>query len=170
MSGTKNTGTPIYNAIVWQDKRTASICEDLKQKGLEKYVRNNTGLVIDSYFSGTKIKWILDHVHGARKQAENGELLFGTVDTWLIWNLTNQNIHVTDYSNASRTLIYNINSLSWDEKLLRALDIPKAMLPEVKPSSYHFGNYTINGADIPIMGVAGDQQAALFGAGMFSYW
>ena len=140
----KITGTPIYNAIVWQDKRTAEICEDLKQKGFEDYIRRNTGLVIDSYFSGTKIKWILDHAEGARKQAEDNELLFGTIDTWLIWNLTNGKVHATDFSNASRTLIYNINSLSWDDKLLEALDIPSSILPKVKPSSCHFGNFEIN--------------------------
>ena len=163
----KHTGKPIHNAIVWQDKRTAFICEDLKEKGLEDYVRKNTGLVIDSYFSGTKIKWLLDHVDGAREQANNDELLFGTIDTWLIWNLTNRKNHVTDYTNASRTLIYNIVSLSWDEKLLKALDIPSSMLPEVKPSASLFGNYEIDGTSIPIMGVAGDQQAALFGQACF---
>ncbi len=164
----KTTGKPIYNAIVWQDKRTANICEELKQQGLEDYVRKNTGLVIDSYFSGTKIKWVLDHVDGARQQAKNGELLFGTIDTWLVWNFTKDNVHVTDYSNASRTLIYNIKSLSWDTKMLDALNIPKELLPKVKPSSYHFGDYEFDGIKIPITGIAGDQQAALFGQACFT--
>ena len=163
----KNTGKPIYNAIVWQDKRTANICEDLKKRGFEEYIRKNTGLVVDSYFSGTKITWILDHVEGARQQAKNGELLFGTVDTWLIWNLTEKQVHVTDYTNASRTLLYNIKSLQWDDKLLDALSIPKIILPEVKPSSYHFGDYNMSGVKIPIAGIAGDQQAALFGQACF---
>ena len=162
----KITGKPIYNAIVWQDKRTASICESLKEKGLEPYVRNNTGLVIDSYFSGTKIKWILDQVPGARAQADAGELLFGTIDTWLIWNMT-KGQHVTDYTNASRTLLYNIKDLSWDDTMLNALDVPKSMLPEVKPSGFHFGDFLIGDATIPIAGVAGDQQAALFGQACF---
>ena len=163
----RKTGVPIYNAIVWQDKRTAPICEEMKAKGLTDYVRNNTGLVIDSYFSGTKIKWILDNVEGARQKAEKGELAFGTVDTWLIWKLTNGKSHVTDYSNASRTLVYNIRDLKWDEKLLKELNIPISMLPEVKPSASDFGNCTINGKEIPIAGVAGDQQAALFGQACF---
>jgi glycerol kinase len=163
----RKTGEPIYNAIVWQDKRTAFICEDLKTKGLTDYVRENTGLVIDSYFSGTKIKWILDNVQGARQRAENGELAFGTIDTWLIWKLTNGKSHVTDYSNASRTMVYNIRDLKWDEKLLNELKIPKAILPEVKPSASHFGTWNLNGVEIPIAGVAGDQQAALFGQACF---
>jgi glycerol kinase len=164
----RKTGEPIYPAIVWQDKRTASICEDLKSKGLEDYVRQNTGLVIDSYFSGTKIKWILDQVAGARQRAQQGELAFGTIDTWLIWNLTNGQSHVTDYSNASRTMVYNIQSLRWDEKLLQALEIPKEILPEVKPSSGLFGKWILDGVEIPIAGVAGDQQAALFGQACFN--
>jgi glycerol kinase len=164
----KKTGEPIYNAIVWQDKRTASICEDLKKQGLEDYVRQNTGLVIDSYFSGTKIKWILDNVAGARERARKGELAFGTIDTWLIWNLTKGISHVTDYSNASRTMAYNIKSLKWDSKLLQALDVPEAMLPEVKPSSGLFGKWIVDGVEIPIAGVAGDQQAALFGQACFN--
>ena len=164
----KTTGKPVYNAIVWQDKRTANICEELKSIGLENYIRKNTGLIIDSYFSGTKIKWILDNVDGARQQAENDELLFGTIDTWLIWNLTKGIVHATDYSNASRTMIYNIKSLSWDEKLLNELGIPKSMLPKVKPSSHHFGNYEVKGFNIPIAGVAGDQQAALFSQACFN--
>jgi glycerol kinase len=161
------TGQPIYNAIVWQDKRTAPICEDLKSKGLEPYVRDNTGLVIDSYFSGTKIKWILDNVPNAREKASKGELAFGTIDTWLIYNMTNKKVHVTDYTNASRTMLFNIRELKWDAKLLSALDIPASMLPEVKPSAADFGQYTIGGNNIPIAGVAGDQQAALFGQACF---
>lgn len=163
----KFTGKAIYNAIVWQDKRTASICEDLKEKNLEDYVRKNTGLVIDSYFSGTKVKWILDNVKNARSLANKGELLFGTIDTWLLWNLTNEKVHATDYSNASRTMLFNINSLKWDEKLLNALDIPENMLPEVHPSSHHFGNFEYKNHQIPIAGIAGDQQAALFGQACF---
>lgn len=163
----RKTGEPVYNAIVWQDKRTAPICEDLKSKGLTGYVRENTGLVIDSYFSGTKVKWILDHVEGARQKAKNGELVFGTIDTWLIWKLTNGKSHVTDYSNASRTMMYNIRELKWDEKLLQELTIPKSLLPEVKPSAAAFGTWKLNGVDIPIAGVAGDQQAALFGQACF---
>ncbi len=166
----KVTGRPIYNAIVWQCRRTADICDDLKRRGLEDYVRDNTGLVIDAYFSGTKIKWILDNVEGAREKAENGELLFGNVDTWLIWNLTRGKVHVTDYSNASRTMIYNIKELKWDERLLKELDIPASMLPEVKQSSEIYGvtdPHTFGGAEIPIAGIAGDQQAALFGQACF---
>ncbi|MBS4539597.1 glycerol kinase GlpK [Clostridium sp. D2Q-11] len=162
----KKTGKPIYNAIVWQCRRTANICDNLKEKGLEDYVRENTGLVIDAYFSGTKIKWILDNVEGAREKAENGELLFGNVDTWLIWNLTRGKDHITDYTNASRTMIYNIKELKWDEKLLEELGIPASMLPEVKSSSEVYGHtdpQTYGGAEIPISGIAGDQQAALFG-------
>jgi len=163
----RKTGIPIYNAIVWQDKRTASICEELKSRGLTDYVRQNTGLVIDSYFSGTKIKWILDNVEGARAKADRGELAFGTIDTWLIWNLTGGKVHATDVTNASRTMIYNIKDLTWDEKLLKELDIPKSMLPEVKSSAHHFGDAEVNGFKIPINGVAGDQQAALFGQACF---
>lgn len=163
----RKTGKPVYNAIVWQDKRTASICEELKSRGLSDYVRENTGLVIDSYFSGTKIKWILDNVEGVRAKADKGELAFGTVDTWLIWNLTGGKVHATDVTNASRTMVYNIKNLTWDEKLLKELDIPKSMLPEVKPSAHHFGDAEVNGLKIPINGVAGDQQAALFGQACF---
>lgn len=163
----RKTGEPVYNAIVWQDKRTASICEELKSKGLTDYVRENTGLVIDSYFSGTKIKWILDNVDGARQKADRGELAFGTIDSWLIWKLTNGKSHVTDYSNASRTMVYNIRDLKWDEKLLQELTIPKSLLPEVKPSAAAFGTLNLNGIEIPIAGVAGDQQAALFGQACF---
>jgi glycerol kinase len=163
----RKTGQPIYNAIVWQDKRTAAICEELKARNLTDYVRQNTGLVIDSYFSATKIKWILDSVPGARQKAENGELAFGTIDTWLIWKLTRGRSHVTDYSNASRTMLYNIRTLSWDEKMLAALGIPKSLLPEVKPSASNFGVWDFDGIKIPITGVAGDQQAALFGQACF---
>ena len=163
----RKTGEPIYNAIVWQDKRTAFICEELKTKGLSDYVKENTGLVIDSYFSGTKIKWILDQVKGARDLAEKGELAFGTVDSWLIWKLTNGKAHVTDYSNASRTMLFNIRELKWDQKLLKELGIPSSMLPEVKPSAFHFGDWELNKVKIPIAGVAGDQQAALFGQACF---
>ena len=129
----RKTGKPVYNAIVWQCRRTSSICDELKARGLENYIRDNTGLVLDAYFSATKVKWILDNVEGARQQAKNGELLFGTIDTWLIWNLTKGKVHVTDYSNASRTMLYNIKDLKWDEKILKELDIPASMLPEVKP-------------------------------------
>jgi glycerol kinase len=163
----RKTGVPVYNAIVWQDKRTAPTCEELKTKGLTDYVRENTGLVIDSYFSGTKVKWILDNVDGVRQRAEKGELAFGTIDTWLIWKLTNGKSHVTDYSNASRTLLYNIRQLKWDEKLLKELTVPKSLLPEVKPSASLFGTWNVNGVAIPITGVAGDQQAALFGQACF---
>lgn len=164
----KNTGIPVYNAIVWQDKRTADICEHMTKSGLTEHVRKTTGLVIDSYFSGTKVKWILDHVEGARAKAENGDLLMGTVDSWLVWNMTNRAKHVTDYTNASRTLIYDIVNLKWDDKLLKFLGIPKSMLPEVKPSAHHYGDYELNGVKIPIAGIAGDQQAALFGQACFS--
>jgi glycerol kinase len=163
----RKTGMPVYNAIVWQDKRTADICEELKAKGLVDYVGANTGLVIDSYFSGTKVKWILDHVEGVRQRAENGELAFGTIDSWLIWKLTNGKSHVTDYSNASRTLLYNIRQLKWDETMLKELSVPKSLLPEVKPSASLFGTWNYNGVSIPIAGVAGDQQAALFGQACF---
>ncbi len=166
----KNTGKPIYNAIVWQCRRTAKICDDLKRRGLETYIRENTGLLIDAYFSGTKIKWILDNVEGARERAEKGELLFGNIDTWLVWNLTRGKVHVTDYTNASRTMIYNIKELRWDEKLLKELDIPISMLPEVKNSSEVYGRtdpQIFGGAKIPLAGMAGDQQAALFGQACF---
>ena len=159
----KISGKPIYNAIVWQDRRTADICEELKKVGLEEYIKENTGLVIDAYFSGTKIKWLLDNVPGARAKAEKGELLFGTVDTWLLWKMTKGRVHATDYTNASRTLIYNINTLEWDTFLLEKLNIPIIMLPSVHPSSHIFGSWEFNGQNIPIAGIAGDQQAALFG-------
>lgn len=163
----KNTGKPVYNAIVWQDKRTADICEHMTKSGLTEHVRKTTGLVIDSYFSGTKVKWILDNVEGAKAKADKGDLLFGTVDSWLVWNMTKGANHVTDYTNASRTLIYDIVNLKWDDKLLKFLGIPKSMLPEVKPSAHHFGDYELDGVKIPISGIAGDQQAALFGQACF---
>lgn len=159
----KHTGVPIHNAIVWQDRRTAEICEQLKQQGHEPYIRENTGLVIDAYFSGTKIKWILDHVSGARDKANKGELLCGTIDSWLIWKLTDGRVHATDVTNASRTMLFNIRSMQWDAKLLSILDIPASMLPTVKMSHDDFGYAEIHGHLIPIRGVAGDQQAALFG-------
>ncbi len=168
----KHTGKPVYNAIVWQCRRTAKICDELKKiEGLDEYVKENTGLLIDAYFSGTKIKWILDNVEGAREKAERGDLLFGTVDTWLIWKLTNGKVHATDYTNASRTMIYNIKNLEWDEKLLKVLGIPKSMLPEVKDCSGTFGYANLGGKGghrVPIAGVAGDQQAALFGQACFN--
>lgn len=163
----KTTGEPVYNAIVWQDKRTASICEHLKKIGLTEHVKKTTGLVIDSYFSGTKVKWILDNVAGARKKADAGDLLMGTIDSWLVWNMTKDHQHCTDYTNASRTMIYDIVNLKWDEKLLKTLEIPYSMLPEVKPSAAHFGDYEFDGVKIPIAGIAGDQQAALFGQACF---
>ncbi|MFP2769482.1 glycerol kinase GlpK [Oceanisphaera sp. KMM 10153] len=160
----KTTGKPVYNAIVWQCRRTAELCEQLKAQGLTDYVQENTGLVLDAYFSGTKLKWILDNVEGAREQANNGELLFGTIDTWLVWKLTEGRVHVTDYTNASRTMLFNINNLQWDRHLLEVLDIPAAMLPEVKSSSEIYGQARLGAkGEIPIAGIAGDQQAALFG-------
>ncbi|MFD3155519.1 glycerol kinase GlpK [Haloimpatiens sp. FM7330] len=161
----KRTGLPVYNAIVWQCRRTADICDELREKGMEKTIKEKTGLVLDAYFSGTKIKWILDNVPGARKEAERGNLLFGNIDSWLIWNLTKGKVHVTDYTNASRTMLFNIHDLKWDDEMLEALNIPKSMLPEVKPSSHVYGNTdeVLFGVSIPIAGVAGDQQAALFG-------
>ena len=163
----KNTGEPIYNAIVWQCRRTSEMCDKLRADGLEEYIRKTTGLRIDAYFSATKIKWILDNVPGARDRAENGELLFGTVDTWLIWKLSGGKIHVTDRTNAARTMLYDIHSLTWDKKLLEILQIPKCMLPEVRSSSEIYGNVNILGAEIPVSGIAGDQQAALFGQKCF---
>jgi glycerol kinase len=159
----RNTGKAIGNAIVWQDKRTAPICEEIRSKGLEDYIRENTGLVIDSYFSATKIMWMLDHIEGARKKAEEGTLLFGTVDSWLIWKLTGGKAHLTDYTNASRTMLFNIVTLEWDKYLLESLNIPPAILPAAKASSGYFGHYPSTEGDIPIGGVAGDQQSALFG-------
>ena len=162
----KETGKPVYNAIVWQCRRTADICEELKARGLEDYVRDNTGLVLDPYFSGTKVKWILDNVEGAREDAEAGKLLFGTVDTWLVWKMTQGRVHVTDYTNASRTMLFNINDLCWDQKMLDEMGIPESTMPEVKRSSEIYGQTNIGGKGgtrIPIAGIAGDQQAALYG-------
>ena len=167
----KNTGKPVYNAIVWQCRRTAHICNELKKQGLEQYIKDTTGLVIDAYFSATKIKWILDNVEGAREKANRGELLFGTVDSWLVWKLTNGKVHITDYTNASRTMLYNIKELKWDEKMLEILDIPKSMLPEVRNSSevYGYANLGVKGGvRVPIAGIAGEQQAALFGQAAFN--
>ena len=165
----KNTGEPVYHAIVWQCRRTAQFCDSLKDKGLTEFFRQKTGLIIDAYFSGTKIKWILDHVEGAREKAQRGELLFGTVETWLIWKLTKGRVHVTDYSNASRTLLFNINTLEWDQEILELLDIPASMLPQVKESSCVYGEADPSyfGGPIPIAGAAGDQQSALFGQTCF---
>ncbi|MGE5629339.1 MAG: glycerol kinase GlpK [Solirubrobacterales bacterium] len=165
----KKTGIPVYNAIVWQCRRTSEICDELKARGLQDIVRDKTGLILDAYFSGTKLKWLLDNVKGARAEAENGNLLFGTIDTWLIWNLTKGKLHVTDYSNASRTLLFNIHELKWDEELLEIFNIPVSMLPEVKPSSciYGFTDESVMPAKVPIAGAAGDQQSALFGQGSF---
>ena len=165
----KKTGSPVHNAIVWQCRRTSEYADSLKEKGLTDKFREKTGLVIDAYFSATKIKWILDNVEGARQKAEDGELLFGTVETWLIWKLTKGGVHVTDYSNASRTMLFNINTLTWDDEILQELQIPKCMLPEVKPSSCIYGEADPGffGGPIPIGGAAGDQQAALFGQTCF---
>lgn len=166
----KNTGKPIYNAIVWQCRRTAYIADQLIKKGMADYIQESTGLIVDAYFSATKVKWILDHVEGAREKAKKGDLLFGTMDTWLVWNLTRGKVHVTDYSNASRTMMFNIKELKWDEKILEELDIPIEMLPEVRPSSEVYGHTderTYGGAKIPIAGIAGDQQSALFGQACF---
>ena len=167
----KETGEPVYNAIVWQCRRTADICENLKKDGFDKYIKENTGLLIDAYFSATKVKWILDNVEGAREKADKGKLLFGTVDTWLLWKLTNGRVHVTDYTNASRTMLFNIKELKWDTKILNKLNIPISMLPEVKSSSEVYGYVNLGGKDnikVPIAGIAGDQQAALFGQAAFN--
>lgn len=164
----KETGRPIYNAIVWQCRRTAPIIDALREQGLEAHIRRTTGLVPDAYFSGSKIKWILDNVEGARERAQRGEILFGTVDTWLVWKLTNGKVHVTDRTNASRTMLYDIHKLDWDDTLLNALDVPRAMLPEVRPSSEIYGYTAVGGVEIPVAGIAGDQQAALFGQCCFS--
>lgn len=164
----KATGKPIYNAIVWQCRRTADICEELKKQGLEEYIRQTTGLPIDAYFSATKIKWILDNVDGAYEKAQKGELLFGTVDTWIIWKLSGGKIHVTDYTNASRTMLFDIHKLCWDKKLLELLKIPESMLPQVKSSSEVYGEINILGENIAVSGIAGDQQAALFGQRCFN--
>ena len=165
----KHTGEPVYHAIVWQCRRTAEYCDELKEKGYTEMFRKKTGLIIDAYFAGTKIKWILDHVEGAREKAKKGELLFGTVETWLIWKLTKGAVHVTDYSNASRTLLFNINTLEWDKEILDIMGIPEAMLPKALPSSCVYGHADSSflGGAIPIAGAAGDQQSALFGQTCF---
>lgn len=162
----RETGRPVYNAIVWQSRQTTALAEELKNKGYSNLIKSKTGLIIDPYFSATKIRWILDHVKNGQKRAENGELLFGTIDTWLVWKLTNGAVHVTDYTNASRTMLFNIHDLAWDEEILKILDIPKQMLPEVKSNSEIYGQTTpfeFFGGKVPIAGMAGDQQAALFG-------
>ncbi len=166
----KRTGMPVYNAIVWQCRRTAGYCDELREKSIDKTIKEKTGLMLDAYFSATKIKWILDNVEGARELAEKGDLLFGNIDTWLIWNMTKGKVHVTDYTNASRTMLFNIHELKWDEELLEIFDIPKSMLPEVKPSSCVYGetDEILFGVSIPISGDAGDQQAALFGQTCFN--
>ena len=165
----KTTGEPVYKAIVWQCRRTSGYCDELKQKGFTEKFREKTGLVIDAYFSATKIKWILEHVEGVMEKAQRGELLFGTVETWLIWKLTKGAVHVTDYSNASRTMLFNITTLTWDDEILEELKIPKSMLPKVAPSSeiYGYTDSSFLGGRIPIAGAAGDQQAALFGQTCF---
>lgn len=162
----RQTGEPVHNAIVWQDRRTAEFCDELMERGLEDTFRDKTGLLIDPYFSGTKVKWLLDNVEGLRDRSRNGEIAFGTIDSWMVWKLTGGNVHITDYSNASRTLMYNIYDLEWDEEILQILEVPQEILPEVKPSSYVFGETdpdALFGASIPVAGIAGDQQAALFG-------
>ena len=165
----KETGKPVCNAIVWQCRRTADLCDELKEKGCEEMIRRKTGLPIDPYFSGTKIRWMLDHIDGAREKAEKSELLFGTVETWLIWNLTGGKVHVTDYTNASRTMLYNINELCWDQEILELLEIPEAILPEAVSCSeiYGYTEESLLGGKVPIAGAAGDQQAALFGQTCF---
>lgn len=166
----KETGRPIYNAIVWQCRRTSDIADKLVADGWKDYIQDTTGLIVDAYFSATKVKWILDHVEGSRERARKGELLFGTMDTWILWNLTRGKVHVTDYSNAARTMMFDIKNLKWDEKILEELDIPMEMLPEVRPSSEVYGvtdEHTFGGAEIPISGIAGDQQSALFGQACF---
>jgi len=157
------SGKPIYNAIVWQDRRTAKFCEQLKKAGHEQMITQKTGLLLDAYFSATKVKWLLDNIDGARKKAENGELAFGTIDSWLVWNLTNGKTHITDSSNASRTMLFNIHTMEWDKELLELFEIPTSLLPEVRSSSEHYTNAELTSSSIPICGIAGDQQAALFG-------
>lgn len=165
----KNTGRPVYNAIVWQCRRTSDYCKELERDTeMATYIKENTGLVVDAYFSATKVKWILDNVEGAREKAENGDLLFGTIDSWLVWKLTNGKSHITDYTNASRTMMFNIKTLEWDDKILTKLGIPKSMLPEVKSSSEVYGTTNLSGVEIPIAGIAGDQQSALFGQTCFN--
>lgn len=169
LSGDRETGEPVYNAIVWQCRCTANYADILNaREGLADYTQENTGLVLDPYFSATKMAWILDNVPGVRERAEKGELVFGTVDCWLVWKLTNGKVHVTDYSNASRTMLFNIKTLEWDERMLKELDIPRSLLPEVKPSSCIYGYTELFGGKIPIAGMAGDQQAALFGQACFN--
>ena len=166
----KNTGRPIYHAIVWQSRQTQSICQELKDQGHEALFRDKTGLLLDPYFAGTKVKWILDNVDGAREKADNGDLLFGTIDSWLVWKLSGKEAHITDYTNASRTLMFNIHDLKWDKELLDILEVPESMLPEVKPSSEvyaHTVDYHFFGQNVPVAGIAGDQQAALFGQACF---
>ena len=163
----KNTGNPIYNAIVWQDKRTSDICEKIKLDGLEKYIKKNTGLVVDSYFSASKIKWIIDNIEGVKRKVSLNQVMAGTIDSWLIYNFSNFKNHVTDHTNASRTMLYNIRDLSWDKKILDYLDIPESILPEVKSSASSFGHLYYKGVNIPITGVSGDQQSALFGQACF---
>jgi len=163
----KQTGRPIHNAVVWQCRRTAEICEQLKKDGHEPYIREATGLLADAYFSGSKIRWILDHVPGAQERAEKGELLFGTVDSWLVWKMTGGKVHITDVTNASRTMLFNIKSLTWDEKMLKILNIPRCILPEVRSSSEVYGTVNLFGNEVPIAGIAGDQHAALFGQTCF---
>ncbi|MCE4998995.1 glycerol kinase GlpK [Staphylococcus warneri] len=166
----KNTGRPIYHAIIWQSRQTQSICQELKDQGHEALFRDKTGLLLDPYFAGTKVKWILDNVDGAREKADNGDLLFGTIDSWLVWKLSGKEAHITDYTNASRTLMFNIHDLKWDKELLDILEVPESMLPEVKPSSEvyaHTVDYHFFGQNVPIAGIAGDQQAALFGQACF---
>ncbi len=164
----KTTGRPVHPAIVWQCRRTAPICEELRERGLEDYIKKTTGLIIDAYFSGTKIKWLLDNVPGVRERAEKGEIMCGTVDSWLVYKLTGGKVHITDYTNASRTMLFDIHNLVWDEKICRELDIPMNILPEVRPSSELYGTFNLGGVEIPIAGIAGDQQAALFGQTCFS--
>lgn len=164
----RETGRPVFNAIVWQCRRTAPLCEELKEKGWAEPIREKTGLVLDAYFSATKIAWVLDHVPGVRERAEKGNILFGTVDTWLVWKLTEGRVHVTDPTNASRTMLYDIRKMCWDQELLELLNIPGAILPEVRPSSEVYGTFNLSGTEIPIAGIAGDQQAALFGQACFS--
>ncbi|CAN5605692.1 glycerol kinase GlpK [soil metagenome] len=164
------TGKPVHNAIVWQDRRTAEYCDELAERGVEETLNEKTGLLIDPYFSGTKVRWMLENVDGLRERAENGEIAFGTIDSWMVWNLTGGNVHITDYTNASRTLLFNIHELQWDDEMCEILEVPKEILPEVKPSSYVFGETdpdSFFGATIPVAGIAGDQQAALFGEACF---
>ena len=166
----RETGEPVHNAIVWQDRRTAEYCDELAERGVEETLNKKTGLLIDPYFSGTKVRWMLENVDGLRERAENGEIAFGTIDSWMVWKLTGGNVHITDYTNASRTLLFNIHELQWDDEMCEILEVPKEILPEVKPSSYIFGETdpdSFLGATVPVAGIAGDQQAALFGEACF---